>query len=67
MIRLRKLFGRFRLSSLEPEECEGGSRRPVDSVDALAAASTRREKSDAQGGEFPGSVPPNYSKIRGIE
>jgi hypothetical protein len=62
MIRLRKLFGRLQLSSLEPEEYEGGGRRPVDSVDALAAASTRGEKADAQGGEFPGSVPPNYIK-----
>ena len=62
MISLRKLFGRLRLSSLEPGEYEGGGRRPVDSVDALAAASTRGEKADAQGGEFPGSVPPNYIK-----
>jgi hypothetical protein len=60
MIRLRKLFGRLRLSSLEPEEYEGGGRRPVDSIDALAAASTRGEKADGQGGEYPGSVPPNY-------
>ena len=62
MIRLRSLLRRFRLSPLEPEEYEGGGRRPVDSVDALAAASSRGEKSDAQGGEFPGSVPPNYIK-----
>jgi hypothetical protein len=60
MIRLRKLFGSLRLSSLEPEEYEGGGRRPVDSIDALAAASTRGEKADGQGGEYPGSVPPNY-------
>jgi hypothetical protein len=60
MIRLRKLLGRLRLSSLEPEEYEGGGRRPFDSVDALAAASTRGEK--AEGGEVPGSVPPNYVK-----
>jgi hypothetical protein len=62
MIRLRNLLGRLRLSSLEPEEYEGGGRRPFDSVDALAAASTRGEKLDAQGGELPGSVPPNYVK-----
>ena len=62
MIRLRKLLGPLRLHSLEPEEFEGGGRRPVDSVDALAAASSRGEKSEAQGGEFPGSVPPNYIK-----
>jgi len=67
MIRLRKLVGRFRLSSLEPEEYEGGGRRPIDSIDALAAPSTRGEKSDPQVGEFPDSVPPSYSKIRGIE
>jgi hypothetical protein len=60
MIRLRKLFGSLRLSSLEPEEYEAGGRRPVDSIDALAAASTRGEKADGQGGEYPGSVPPNY-------
>jgi hypothetical protein len=60
MIRLRKLFRSLRLSSLEPEEYEGGGRRPVDSIDALAAASTRGEKADGQGGEYPGSVPPNY-------
>jgi hypothetical protein len=62
MIRLRSFFRRLRLSPLEPEEYEGGGRRPVDSVDALAAASSRGGKSDAQGGEFPGSVPPNYIK-----
>jgi hypothetical protein len=62
MIRLRNLLRRLRLSSLEPEEYEGGGRRPVDSVDALAAASSRGEKAEAQGGEFPGSVPPNYIK-----
>jgi hypothetical protein len=62
VIRLRKLLGWSRLRPLEPEEYEGGGRRPVDSVDALAAASTRGEKSDGQGGEFPGSVPPNYMK-----
>jgi len=60
MSRLRRLVRRFRLHALEPEDYEGGGRRPVDSVDALAAASTRGEKSDGQGGEFPGSVPPNY-------
>jgi len=62
MIRLRKLLGRLHLSSLEPEEYEGARRPPVDSVDALAAASTRGESADAQGGEFPRSVPPNYIK-----
>jgi hypothetical protein len=62
MIRVHKLFAWLRLNSLEPEEYEGGGRRPVDSIDALAAASTRGEKSDGQGGEFPGSVPPNYIK-----
>jgi hypothetical protein len=62
MTRLRRLFSRLHLSSLEPEEYEGGGGPPVDSVDALAVASTRGEKSDAQGGEFPGSVPPNYIK-----
>jgi hypothetical protein len=62
MSRLRRFLSRLRLSSLEPEEYEGGGRRPVDSVDALAAASSRGEKADAQGGEFPGSVPPNYIK-----
>jgi len=61
-ITLRKLLARLRLSSLEPEEYEGGGRRPFDSVDALAAGSTRGEKTDAQGGELPGSVPPNYIK-----
>jgi hypothetical protein len=62
MSRLRRFLSRLRLSSLEPEEYEGGGRRPSDSVDALAAASSRGEKADAQGGEFPGSVPPNYIK-----
>jgi len=62
MSRLRRLVRRFRLHALEPEDYEGGGRWPVDSVDALAAASTRGEKSDGQGGEFPGSVPPNYIK-----
>jgi hypothetical protein len=62
MSRFRKFLGLFRLHSLEPEEFEGGGRRPVDSVDALAAASSRGEKADGQGGEFPGSVPPNYIK-----
>ena len=62
MNRLRKVLRRLRLSSLEPEDYEDGTRRPFDSVDALAAASTRGEKSDAQGGESPGSVPPNYIK-----
>ena len=61
MITLRKLLARLRLSSLEPEEYEGG-RRPFDSVEALAAGSTRGEETDAQGGELPGSVPPNYIK-----
>jgi hypothetical protein len=62
MSRLRKFLSRLRLSSLEPEEYEGGGERPFDSVDALAAASSRGEKADGQGGEFPGSVPPNYIK-----
>jgi len=62
MSRLRRFSSRLRLSSLEPEDYEGGGRRPVDSVEALAAASSRGEKADAQGGEFPGSVPPNYIK-----
>ena len=62
MSQLRKFLSRLRLSSLEPEEYEGGGRRAFDSVDALAAASSRGEKADAQGGEFPGSVPPNYIK-----
>jgi hypothetical protein len=62
MSRLRRFVRRFRLYPLEPDEYEGGGRRPVDSVDALAAASTRGEKADGQGGEFPGSVPPNYIK-----
>jgi hypothetical protein len=62
MTRLRRLLGRLRLRSLEPEEYEGGGRRPFDSVDALAAGSTRGEKADAQGGEYPGRVPPNYIK-----
>jgi len=50
MSRLRRLVRRFRLHALEPEDYEGGGRRPVDSVGALAAASTRGEKSDGQGG-----------------
>jgi hypothetical protein len=62
MISLPRLLGRLHLSSLESEEYEGGGRRPFDSVDALAAASTRGETSDGQGGEFPGSIPPNYIK-----
>ncbi len=62
MSRLRRFLSRLRLSSLEPEEYERGGRRSFDSVDALAAASSRGEKADAQGGEFPGSVPPNYIK-----
>ena len=49
MSRLRKFLSRLRLSSLEPEEYEGGGRRAFDSVDALAAASSRGEKADAQG------------------
>jgi len=60
MSRLRRFLSRLRLSSLEPEDYEGGGHRPFDSVDAVAAASSRGEKPDAQGGEFPGSVPPNY-------
>jgi hypothetical protein len=41
MNRLRKFLRLLRLSSLEPEDYEDGTRRPFDSVDALAAASTR--------------------------
>jgi len=40
---------------------EGGLRRGADNVDALAAA-TRGGKADGQGGEWPGSIPPNYIK-----
>jgi hypothetical protein len=62
MIRLRNFLRRLHLHPLEPEDYAGGGRRPVDSVDALAAASSRGEKADGEGGEFPGSVPPNYIK-----
>ena len=41
MITLRKLLARLRLNSLEPEEYEGGGRRPFDSVDALVEQMNR--------------------------
>ena len=41
-------------------KAEAGDRSTA--LTPLAAGSTRSEKADAQGGEFPGSVPPNYIK-----
>ena len=57
MLRLRNLIRRVKSVQAGDEE---GVRRGADNVDALAAAS--RERGDAQGGEWPGSVPPNYIK-----
>jgi hypothetical protein len=34
MSRLRRFLSRLRLSSLEPEDYEGGGHRPFDSVEA---------------------------------
>jgi hypothetical protein len=56
MQKLRNLIRRLR--SVDPE-AEERARRGADNVDALAA-STGNAKSDGQGGEWPGSVPPNY-------
>jgi hypothetical protein len=56
MLRLRNFLRSLR--SVDPEE-EERVRRGADSLDAHAAA-TGSTKADGQGGEWPGSVPPNY-------
>jgi hypothetical protein len=57
MLKLGNLIRRLR--SLQAGD-EDGVRRGADNVDALSAAN--RGKTDAQGGEWPGAVPPNYIK-----
>ncbi|HEX6680346.1 MAG TPA: hypothetical protein VF063_06845 [Gaiellaceae bacterium] len=58
MLGLRNFIRRLRSVQAGDEQ---GVRRGADNIDAEAAA-TSREKTDFQGGEFPGSVPPNYIK-----
>jgi hypothetical protein len=57
MLRLRNLIRRLKSVQAGDEE---GIRRGADNVDALSAV--KRDRSDAQGGEWSGSVPPNYIK-----
>ena len=57
MLRLRNFIRR--LKSVQAGDDEN-VRRGADNVDALSAVT--RDRADAQGGEWPGSVPPNYIK-----